>query len=202
MSEIENLPAMGKLNDNPLISLGNARQFLEQSNRDPSVTNKILKQTQTKLEGELDVHSLKYEYASLYGHLVEEWLATSNESSADTSSDEGRDFQQIGREEMHEQRKTWEKYVFTPSDTDTEAIERALKKLFSSTKTIAAAYADVCEKTAIFETVLRGNEKHFDEESLKNVIEGLLRTDLVTDEKRTVLVSISSLVQHMCDTLN
>lgn len=180
---------MGDLNDNPLISLKNARQFLEQSNRDPSVTNKILKQTQTKLEAELDVHSLKYEYASLYSHLVEEWLTISGEALADTKSDEGLEFIQIGREEMHEQRTTWEKYVFTPLLTDFEAIQKALKNLFASTKTIAAAYTELCQLTIAFEMSMSENKHHFDEESLKNVIEGLLRSDLVTDEKRKVLVS-------------
>ena len=108
---------MGKLNDNPLISLENVRQFLEQAQNDPSVSEKLQRDWQMKLERELDVNSLKYEYASLYGQLVNEWLSASD-SAVDDSSEISSDFEDVGRKEMHEQRVKWEEHVFKPRVTE------------------------------------------------------------------------------------
>ena len=198
LKEIENLGAMGKI-DGPLTSLSNARQFVEQSARDPSVTDQLLNDTQTKLEKQLEIHSLKYEYASLYGRLVTEWLSVADiEAGNDSGSDNGSVFEKVGRKEMHDQRIMWENYVFKPLATDTEAIQAALTKLFSSTKSISKAYNAIRVETAHFEATLKSTKEHFDVDSLKGVIEGLLRSDLVTDEKRKVLVSFSILILKAC----
>lgn len=183
LDRVEGLSSMGKLNDNPLISLQNIRQFLQQAERDPSVSTKLQQDWQMKLQKELNVHSLKYEYASLYGRLVNEWLSVSNAGNA---SDKPSEFEEVGRKEMHEQRATWEGYVFKAKETDTAAIKTYLEKLFNSNSAIQIAYTILAYKTKKFEEEM-AKTVHFDDVSLEWVIRGLLRSDLVTDEKRKVL---------------
>ncbi|KAK6595862.1 hypothetical protein H4I96_10181 [Botrytis cinerea] len=199
LDRIESLASMGKLKDNKSISLYNIRLFLQQAQHDPSVSEGLLKDWQEKLEKELDVHSLKYEYASLYGRLVNEWLSASEEKTASDG-----DFESIGREEMHEQRQKWEDYVFNPLETDTAAIESYLTKLFTSTSDIKNAWENLRLQTAIFEKEME-DQVHFDEDSLKWVINGLLRSDLVTDEKRAILKDFQSnkvVLAEVADVLN
>lgn len=122
--------------DQAMLTLRSSRA---QPRCDPSVSSKLLKDWQIKLEKELDVHSLKYEYASLYGRLVNEWLSASEDGS-DTSSSDGAGFETIGRKEMHDQRAKWEEYVFKACETDRPAIDEYLVKLFYSNKETETAY--------------------------------------------------------------
>ena len=99
-------------------SLENIKRFLYQSRHDPSVSNALLEEWQSDLQAELDIHSRKYEYASLLGRLVTEWIERTKDggpSSRPRASSQGSDdcsssasFEQIGREEMHQQRREWE----------------------------------------------------------------------------------------------
>jgi hypothetical protein len=180
---IEGLDAMGKVKDSPIFCLKNIKQFIEQAHSDPSVSTKLQKDWQAQLEKALDIQSLKFEYASLYGRLVNEWLSVSEEngSSADISG-----FEPVGRKEMHEQRAKWEDYVFKACETDEIAIHRYLDKLFNANKAVQSAFNTMWESTVDFEKQM-ATAVHFDDTSLKWVIEGLLRSDLVTDEKRKVL---------------
>jgi hypothetical protein len=184
LDQVEGLSSMGKLNDNPLISLKNVKKFLEQARTDPSVSDKLQKDWQTKLEQELDIHSLKYEYASLYGRLVNEWISVSDDTG--DAFNDGLAFEKVERKEMYDQRVKWEEYVFNARATDPVAIQAYLLKLFSATKPIQSAYSRLCLATKRFESEM-ANTVHFDDVSLTWVIKGLLRSNLVTDEKRKVL---------------
>ncbi|TVY87460.1 hypothetical protein LAWI1_G008506 [Lachnellula willkommii] len=179
LRNIEKLPTMGDINRNPLISVENIRRYLEQSQCDPSVSDEILRDWQSKLEKELDVHSLRYEYASLYGRLVTECLSVSDEAVMETleSSIGGSGSESIGRKEMHEQREKWEEYVFKPLETDTEVINKYMTSLVNKTKESQSAFAAFKKATTAFES---------DMAKTGWVIRGILRADL-SDEKRKVL---------------
>lgn len=56
------------------LSTENVHRFLNQRRNDPSVSNLILDEWKTDLERCLAIQSHKYEYASLFGQLVTEWL--------------------------------------------------------------------------------------------------------------------------------
>lgn len=185
LDRIDSLALMGKL-DNHHMSLSNIRRFLNQARYDPSVSERLQSDWQSALEKELDVHSLKYEYASLYGKLVKEWLTVSDAASSDTLSEGDTGFEKIGRKEMHDQRATWEDYVFKAKHTDSKSIHTYLSGLFNSNKDIKSAYAKLKTAIAKFELDM-ARSTHFNEKSLDWVIKGLLRSDLVTDEKRKIL---------------
>ena len=82
---------------------------------DSSVSPGLLEEWQKTFERALDVQSRKYEYASLLGKLVTEWLENPNEAVAgthgltqtdpDTASQDSSE--QVDRAEMQEQRAEW-----------------------------------------------------------------------------------------------
>ncbi|KAK6219791.1 hypothetical protein QIS74_05293 [Colletotrichum tabaci] len=177
----EKLPAMNSLDDSSLVSVDNLRRFVQQADYDPCVSDDLLDGYEKAMRNELDVQSARYRYAELYGKLVNEWI------TAGKAADEPDGFVPVGREEMHRQRATWEQYVFRAKETDSNAIKSYLGQLFiTSTKDIHRAFAELRGRIAKFQA---GWDKrtHFDETSLKNTIRGLLRTDILTDQKRTTL---------------
>ena len=113
------------------ISASNLRRFLDQSINDSSVSSRLFTAWEVQLRQALEAQDVKYEYATLFSRLVTE------RSGDDTalpigSHPEGltmegnfeavRGSEQAGRVEMHEQRRDWESYVFTPSNVDPGAV--------------------------------------------------------------------------------
>lgn len=196
----ESLPFMANLDTHPSLSSWNMRHFLAQARSDPSVSEKLLKEWEAKLKGQLDVQSLRFEYASLYGRLVNEWLSSPGiEKNLETSS-----FEEVGRKEMHEQRATWEAYVFQPLETDSTSITSYLDGLFYSTKQRRKALEVLREEVMKFEEVL-SRPNAFDVHALKWCINGLLASDLLTDAKRSVLNDFQGnklVLQELADVLN
>jgi hypothetical protein len=126
------------------LSISNVERFVQQAKHDPSVSNGLLKDWQEKLEHELDVSSVKYEYAALFGKLVIEWIKHPNPAATalasgstqgdfDSASETSETFDHVGRKEMHEQRKEWEEYAFTERKVDQDRIEEYLSELFGTT---------------------------------------------------------------------
>src|SRR5271169_4829342 len=91
----ENLHFMATLDTHPSLSSWNMKHFLAQARSDPSVSETLLKEWEAKLKGQLNVQSLRFEYASLYGRLVKEWLSNPGVEKNLESS-----FEEIGRREM------------------------------------------------------------------------------------------------------
>lgn len=105
---------------------------------------------------------------------------------------------------MHEQRVKWEAMVFNAKETDTDGIMSHLNTLFTSTNDIKAATEALWKSTKAFEASL-GTKEHFNDDSLKAVVNGLLRSDLVTDEKKLVLkdfLSKKMVLGEVADVLN
>ncbi|OIW30386.1 hypothetical protein CONLIGDRAFT_367409 [Coniochaeta ligniaria NRRL 30616] len=178
----EKLPTMAA---NPTVSLANLARFVQQAERDPAVGEYFLRDYEATLRGDLEVQSNKYEFASLYGKLVEEWTSAGGEAD----EDEGDGFEAVGREEMHEQRKTWEGYVFTPKETDPAAIKAYLEGIFKAgSKDVRRAYDALVESVKHFQEFGIGQgTTHFDEDSVSTCIRGMLRSDVLSDEKRATL---------------
>ncbi|GKT49189.1 uncharacterized protein ColSpa_09370 [Colletotrichum spaethianum] len=179
----EKLPAMNSLGDSSLVSVDNLKRFVQQADYDPCISESLLNDYENAMRNELDVQSAKYRYAELYGKLVNEWISAGK--VADQDSEAG--FVPVGREEMHRQRATWEQYVFQAKEMDSRAIKSYLERLFvTSSKDIDRAFGELKERIEKLQKSW-DDQTHFDEDSLKNTIRGLLRTDILTDQKRTTL---------------
>jgi hypothetical protein len=189
------LPSM---TSNPLISLDNLSRFVEQSEHDPSVSEYFLRDYEATLRNGLDVQSNKYEFASLYGKLVNEW------TSAGKADEEG--FEPVGREEMHQQRAMWEEYVFKPKETDGAAIKTYLNHVFvSGSKDVKRAYESLVERMQYFQGYTWDMGTHFSDDSVTTCIKGMLRSDVLTDEKRATLrgfLGNSVVLNEIADVLN
>lgn len=177
---------------NPLISTYNIMRFLEQAQYDPSVSEPLLQDYEDSLRNQLQVQSNKYEFASLYGKLVNEWIAAGKSNAVDDdtasrSSGSSGGFVQVGREEMHAQRATWEEYVFTAKDTDHDAIQAYLQDVFrNSSKECKLALENLVKNIQQFQMEW-DMVPHFEPRVLENCFRGLLRSDVLTNEKRTTL---------------
>ncbi|KAL2068036.1 hypothetical protein VTL71DRAFT_16134 [Oculimacula yallundae] len=138
---VKKLIDSGEIKANPDISLNNIETFLVQADYDPSVSRRLLQGWQETLVNELNVHSLKFEYASLCGRLVEECLSTPSSGAKVTSElliDFG--FETLAETEMLDQRMKWETMAFNAFPTDTAALGGYLNRIFSQSPIISKAH--------------------------------------------------------------
>jgi hypothetical protein len=118
------------------LSIANLKQFLHQAKHDSSVSKTMLQDWQIKLEQELEVTGTKYEYATLFGKLVTEWIKHSNptvpaEPSRHVGSESASEtIDAVGRKELYEQREQWENHAFKDTKVDKTKIEEYLDDIF------------------------------------------------------------------------
>lgn len=180
---VRTLPSM--MAANPTVSLANLARFVDQADHDPAVSEYFLRDYEATLRNDLDVQSTKYEFASLYGNLVDEWT-----SVADDHDDQDQGFEPVGREDMHQQRATWEAYVFHPKHTDGAAIKAYLEHIFTSgSKDVKRAYDALVQSVKDFQQSGIGSQGgvHFDQDTVSTCIKGMLRSDVLSDAKRASL---------------
>ncbi|KAF1958099.1 hypothetical protein CC80DRAFT_547147 [Byssothecium circinans] len=125
------------------IFIENLERFVHQAKHDPSVSDTLLRDWQSKLEQELDISSSKYEYAALFGKLVIEWIKHPNPAvstptgsdrvSNDSDTEMSDSFDAVGRKEMYEQRREWESYAFIERKMDHDKIDVYLNDIFGTT---------------------------------------------------------------------
>jgi hypothetical protein len=172
--------------------LNNVDRFLEQARFDPSISTGLLSELETTVLRHLTVQSLKYRYATLYGQVVTEWL--SSETAAAQTSTENVDmaeaFEDIPGAQKLESRAEWEKSVFEPFEADVPALKAYLTDLFGAESTenneIPKAFHALQESVERFEDAMAAPQP-FNQDSLRWTVNGLLSSDLLTDEKRAVL---------------
>ncbi|KAF2155728.1 hypothetical protein K461DRAFT_274749 [Myriangium duriaei CBS 260.36] len=207
--------------------LANISLFLTQAQFDASVPSDTLLEWQTQLEHLLNVRRTRYEYASLFGKLVTEWLENPNDANKqlagleidETAMDvetESAEFNHVGRKEMHEQRKVWEQFAFSDRDVDPVPLHDYLTALFGESDfgmSDTDADTDVDpDKDRLAVTPLDELRKGMamqisplDSEGLKKTIQGLLKSDLFAGPKRAALLDLkerSAVLDEMVDVLN
>jgi hypothetical protein len=206
------------------MSVKNVERYLVQAEHDSSVSNSLLQEWKDMLERDLQIQGVKYEYASLFGKMVTEWMQNPNEAvdilnasakepQAGENSEEGsysdsddEMFEPIGREEMHEQRKEWESYAFHELKRDQELIDRYLKDLFSFDK-----QSKMVKETPlhILQTTLGRLDEmepmRFTEDVVRWCIDGVVKSDIFAGQKREALVDLKTreaVLKEMADVLN
>ena len=199
------LPAMMRpLSDNPNLSVKHLRSFVEQAECDPSVSGAFLTGYEDAIRTQLDAQSNKYSFATLYGQLVKDWTSASPDSTA--GSDAGAEFVAVGREEMHKQRATWEEYVFHAKQTDVSATKAYLDALFAknATKEVTGAFEELRKGFKEFQDSWDWSS-HFDKDTVLSSIDSILRGDVVSDHKRSILNEFKGndiVLSEIADVLN
>ncbi|RJE19119.1 hypothetical protein PHISCL_08546, partial [Aspergillus sclerotialis] len=181
----------------------NIRRFILQSQYDPSVSERCLKDSISQLEKEIRYLELRHEHASFYSDLVTEWLANlDGDASEETQS---QDFQQVGRAEMHEQRAAWESYVFHDGSVDADTIRGYLDHLFGKTSLSQEALKELRENIKNFGSHFADKTAWFTVDELDWVSKSLLKADLLSKEKTTILKEFmrnKEVAQEVADVLN
>lgn len=193
----------------------NIRRFLLQGRYDASISESTLREWIARLEKELRYLELKHEHASFYSKLVTEWLtqldgkamSPGEDENDETKSNGSRDsFANVGRAEMHEQRAKWESLVFTAdNNAKEESIRSYLEELFGKTKLSRQALKELRESIQKFGTELATSGEWFDVEELQWVSKALMKTDLLSNEKTTILKEFmrnKEVMQEVADVLN
>ncbi|CAM1504839.1 Fc.00g024300.m01.CDS01 [Cosmosporella sp. VM-42] len=192
------------------IELKNLDRFLAQAQCDPSVSAKMLDAWEQSLLRHLDTQSLKFQYASLYGQLVTEWLSgdKKDEGVAGDDVEMGEAFEDVGNAKKLESRMEWEKMVFEPANVSRVALEKYLDRLFGvdteKKKPVFGALQKLREAVESFESRI-STPNQFNVTSLKWIIRSLHSSDLLSDEKREVLKDFEGnniILNEISDVLN
>ncbi|KAI7352268.1 hypothetical protein KC354_g12093 [Hortaea werneckii] len=204
--------AYGSTEDSKLgIDLRNLDRFLAQARYDPTVSSKLLRRWQKTLLRYMDVQSLKYTYAWLYGQLTTEWLSSTGLSSSGVAKDdeEMADFEHVSGSKKLESRARWEQSVFQETDVDPAAIKNMLDEVFEasapdSPKVVPKATEKLREKVRAFESKFVTSE-NFSVRTLRLAIKGLLASDLLPNEKQAALSDFDkneAVLSEVADVLN
>ena len=204
--------ASGGTKDSKLeIDLRNLDRFLAQAKYDPTVSSKLLRRWQKTLLRYMDVQSLKYTYAWLYGQLTTEWLSTTGLPSSGVAKDdeEMADFEHVSGSKKLESRARWEQSVFQETKVDPAAIKEMLDEVFEaslsdSPNVIPRATEKLRERVRAFESNFTTSE-NFNVRTLRLAIDGLLASDLLPNEKQEALKDFDkneTVLSEVADVLN
>lgn len=169
------------------VDLTNLNRFLEQARFDPSVAGQVLQRWENTLLQYLSVQASKFQYADLYGKLVTEWLSSEKKMPTNDDVDMSESFEEVPGAKKLASRAAWEKNVFEPANVDIQALKAYLDQLFITDKKAAtSAITDLRRRVEDFENIL-SRPAQFNVPTLRWVIEGLEKSDLLPNEKREVL---------------
>jgi len=174
------------------LSMVNLRRFLDQSQYDPSIPSSLLKEWERKLRLLLDQRTRKLEYADLYARLLTEWLSDTSAAAtppAAATSDSGSldgPFELVAQNQLQQLRGMFESYVFKPLETDVSAINAYMDGLFGNEKA-AKRLKDFRQELKRVGNGLFASSNPFDHNSLRWCIKGLLKNELLSEQKKTIL---------------
>ncbi|KAK5112971.1 hypothetical protein LTR62_003793 [Meristemomyces frigidus] len=198
------------------IDLQNLDRFLAQAKYDPTVNTKTKERWLQGLLRHVRIQSLKYTYASLYGRLTTEWLGakTGSATAAIAKTEVGDedvemgDYEHVSSAKKLESRAKWEQNVFTAASVDVDAIKSMLGGLYEASPDGSTVLPNALQalraKVAAFEQRLQ-TPGNFNQHTLAWVINGLLDSDLLTDEKRDALRDFQGnavILSEVADVLN
>ncbi|MCJ1326110.1 hypothetical protein MMC10_002774 [Thelotrema lepadinum] len=183
------------------LSAANVQRHIDQSSKDISISSTYFQSVEDKFRGALDAKSIKYKYATLFSNLVTERLSENGTSTQDPidglSDSESGSFERIGQPTMLEQRKEWERLVFTPRELDESNIIEQLEQTFSSLETRQALdtlrnnMEDFCNE------LLEPNQ--IDVHEIRICIDGLIASDLLSSDQTAMLKEIRESSTNMSE---
>lgn len=174
------------------LSLTNSRRFLDQSKYDPSIPSSLLNEFGQELLRNLHRRQRKLDYADLYARLLTEWLSSDAASQVDISipetdpTDSAFEVVETQKTRLQQLSEKFELMVFTPLEVNVADIENLLSGLFSGDEG-TKALRRLRERTRLFGDSFAAKPKPFDHDVLCWCIKGLLRSDLLSDQKKNTL---------------
>jgi hypothetical protein len=170
-------------------TLRNQSRLLQHYQVDPNFPRSCVDDIHDDLTRSLELKSVRHAHALFFSELVTEWIGSDTSASASSSpvaESESSAFENVGRKEMHDQRREWESNVFGETEVDVEAVEEYLSNVFTNSKLTKQAYEALRTSTRTFSLTL-ADKQLFSTESVKVYIKGVLATDLLNEDKRAIL---------------
>jgi hypothetical protein len=179
------------------LSAPNIQRFIEQSEKDASVSPVYFRNVENKFRSGLRAQAIKYEYATLFSDLVTE------RSSEQPNSVDDQSFEAVGRREMQEQRKEWESLVFQPLKLDQKHILNALEKTFGSPEAVQSLDKLRKSMDALCHELLEPSSVNVYQ--MKQIVNGMISSDLLADCQTAILKQARTSptwLSEMADVLN
>ncbi|KAI4251935.1 MAG: hypothetical protein L6R42_008175, partial [Xanthoria sp. 1 TBL-2021] len=205
----KDLPLMPQMNNSTDTFVINLARFLAQAHRDPTLTMRV-PEWEARMKRILDIQALRYEYAILWIEVMQEWMNNPDEPEV-ADGDSTLEIQDA-TPSKDEYRKNWESLVFNPVEKDKSAIVKWLEELFigsasatHATNKMKKALDTLKSEVADFEKTMKDKKDHFTQKTIVWCIEGLLRSDLMTDAKRSELKAMQqdhAALRDVIDELN
>ena len=204
-------------------SLERIERFLEQSRYDTSVSTSLLNGYEVELRQRYSQQSRKYDFADLYSKLLEQWLQDDNDSgtheqsrtapapsvnlqhavSEDAVSLDGS-FELVHKDRLQQLKDKFAEVVFTPTITNANAIDKYLHSLFKDDEA-KKVLQKLRDRIKDFGEDFAKVVAPFSDTTLKATIRGLLKEDLLSEQKRAVLQDFlqnSVVLNEIADVLN
>jgi hypothetical protein len=192
------------------MGIWNMYSSLYQSYYDPSIPVQMLQAMENQLRSRLDAQSRRLNLADLYSRLLTEWLVSSASSDGgptpamqEIASLEDS-FEVIERDRLQQLRDKFSKVVFTPFETDEIEIDNYLSGLFKDDSGARALQRLRDEVKNYGEKAFKAIDP-FDQHSIKWCIRGLLKNDLLSEDKKVILQDFLQdevALGEICDVLN
>ncbi|RYP16306.1 hypothetical protein DL765_005212 [Monosporascus sp. GIB2] len=189
--------------------LQNLDCFLAQAGYDPSVSAGMMDKWEKSLLRHLGMQSSKFQYASLHAQLVTEWLVAEKPDQnvpEDTALIEGSE--DAASAMKRDSRAEWERMVFEPAIVDEDGVRTYLNKVFGLRDLEGLekkkALRTLRMRVAAFESKLSAPDQ-FNNATLQWVVDSLVSSTLLTDEKREVLKDFKNnpiILSEIADVLN
>ena len=200
----------GTLHGSLETDLENLSHLFDQTRFDAGVSAKLIARWENTMWQHLAVQSARYQYATLYGQLVAEWLAA--EKAAAVPKRSGVDmeaFDEIANANKLRSREQWEESVFEPALVDQHALRQYLGELFRVTRgedrqPIQAALEALKKAVRGFEASLDAG-RLFSPGTLAWTMKSLSNSDLLKPEKRAALLDFLQneiVLDEIADVLN
>lgn len=187
------------------LNVTNIELWVEQAKYDPGFPPNLLKQWSKQMKGKIDHETTRFEYACLFGKLLNEWLQDKQQALTTVPSSDANDkgdFEKLNRKETLEQKAKLESLIFKSKEVDVPALETYLEELFSddeakkSLKRLRRSVEDFSKKLRTDE-ITTGD--------MKWCIKALLQSDLLSDAKQMTLREFSgnpTIVAELASVLN
>ncbi|EJC99768.1 uncharacterized protein FOMMEDRAFT_127959 [Fomitiporia mediterranea MF3/22] len=185
-------------------------RYLEQARRDPGFPPSVIEEWIRQAEAQFGFESTRFEFARLFGVLLNEWLHSKSSSSQDPSKGTGDDSkhdqdssgEHPERKETNEQKEKLEALIFETKEIDVAALEEYLNGLFT-TKTAKEQLESIRSRIKSFGQSLA--ERKITIEELKKVISSVLQADVLSDKKQVTLKEFlrnQIVMEELADVLN
>ncbi|KAL5535836.1 hypothetical protein ACEPAF_3930 [Sanghuangporus sanghuang] len=175
-------------------NLRDIERYLEQARKDPGFPPSVLDDWNCQAQAQFDNEGTRFDFARLFGMLVNDWLRSKSPKSQDPiaasdihsqhRSSSRETFEKVSRKETIEQKEKLESIIFVEKKIDVSALESYLDGLFAD-KEAKDELERMRLRIASFAAGLRGREITMEE--LKQVIQSVLRTDVLSEEKQATL---------------